>query len=62
MQVVQQLVALRARFPAADVAAMVAAHPPLLSMGPQQLDEAVAAVQREFPEASQVRRLQPLRG
>lgn len=47
--------ALRTRFPSADVAAMVAAHPPLLSMEPEQLAAAVAAVQEAFPEASQVR-------
>lgn len=53
-QISQLLVALRLRFPASDVAAMAAAHPPLLSMTPEQLREAVAAVQREFPDASQV--------
>ncbi|EFN52616.1 expressed protein [Chlorella variabilis] len=52
-QISQLLVALRLRFPASDVAAMAAAHPPLLSMTPEQLREAVAAVQREFPDASQ---------
>lgn len=52
--VASQLVALRARFPSADVAAMVAAHPPLLRMPAPELEAAVAAVAAEFPDATQV--------
>lgn len=50
-----RLLALRGRFPRADVAAMIAAHPPLLRMDGAEVEAAVAAVQRAFPQASQVR-------
>lgn len=53
-QIAAQLVALRSRFPSADVAAMAAAHPALLCMPSAELEAAVAAVAAEFPDASQV--------
>jgi hypothetical protein len=53
-QITARLVALRRRFPGADVAAMVAAHPPLLRMDEAEVEAAVAAVRHAFPEASQV--------
>ncbi|GAB4819869.1 hypothetical protein N2152v2_006915 [Parachlorella kessleri] len=52
-RVTQQLIALRERFPAADVAAMVAAHPPLLCMTPDQLDAAASVVRQAFPDATE---------
>lgn len=55
VQIAAQLVALRSRFPTADVAAMVAGHPQLLRMLPEEVDAAVAAIACEFPEAAQVR-------
>jgi hypothetical protein len=52
--ILRQLVDLRVRFPQADVAAMVAAYPPLLRMSTDQLEAAVAAVRAAFPGASEV--------
>ncbi|KAI3430850.1 hypothetical protein D9Q98_009260 [Chlorella vulgaris] len=51
--ILRQLVDLRVRFPQADVAAMVAAYPPLLRMSTDQLEAAVAAVRAAFPGASE---------
>ena len=53
-QIAGRLLWLRGRFPTADVAAMVAAHPPLLRAAAEEVEAAAAAVAAEFPEASQV--------
>ncbi|KAL4420606.1 hypothetical protein ABPG75_010288 [Micractinium tetrahymenae] len=52
-QISQQLLTLRRLLPTADVAAVVAAHPPLLRMGQEELGAALARVREAFPEATQ---------
>lgn len=54
LQIGQQLIALRALLPTADVAAVVAAHPPLLRMQLAEVEAALVLVRKAFPEASQV--------
>lgn len=53
-QISQQLLTLRQLLPTADVAALVAAHPPVLFMAEEELDDALETVREVFPEASQV--------
>lgn len=53
-QISEQLLTLRQLLPTADVAALVAAHPPVLRMARAELEDALAKVRYAFPEASQV--------
>ncbi|KAL4451439.1 hypothetical protein ABPG77_009511 [Micractinium sp. CCAP 211/92] len=52
-QISEQLLTLRQLLPTADVAALVAAHPPVLRMARAELEDALAKVRDTFPEASQ---------
>lgn len=54
LQICQQLVALRRLLPTADVAAAVAAHPPLLRTPLAEVEGALGALRQAFPDATQV--------